>query len=1227
MWSMGSNSNNHQSYNDQNEQQQRVAAAAAAAAQMAHRISSDNQQSMLYEGATVPDFYNPYQQLSIPSGLHQAFEERRRMELTMEARAQQMRQFDQLDRHGHQRRSQVQQQVYDQDVVALASSAASDDSQERVRRNVLAQEISGDDARAPMNSERHGGGRDRKRRKNGTANSSSSIPPNSSAENSPFMTMMAEANALDKHDHHMESDNHSDGSASPLPSPESNTKSNVVSKFVEKSHSHNHQDDDEQDAEQDTPVRETSENNAALIYDVVKSPESTSSRPGSTEQDSLANLDEQTTNNEDDIPQNVVDAKVVSTPKVKSSASTTKSRKRKEPSTSKTPTAASKKRKTKSTPASSKSKTSPTKKPRATPKKTQTSTIELNSGSQPNLNQSVPSITPEEYANLDELMAQFCKVPLLAEFSRPVSLLHPELIPLYSKVVKDPIDLGKVCRAIRRRQYTNTRQVCIDTWRIFANCVKYHTHPLTREGAIPSFVSIANHLRDYFNALWMEYMIPSEISSSKKDAVSVSIRNADDKRKKMRKERYNVLLSTLLSTTCVENSANAIEKFVEMGGRVDHLDKEKVVNVSGDEDGDIAIKNVFHALSQMAKQLKRMVQEDEEVEYAVEALGIDLKRCIGPEVFEGMPWLRVKLEKRLDRLLGKILSPINEATCRGVNQSSVWGCMAAAIWARETTKRPYWPAIVLGILAPEDQKEDWHVFLTERNEARLPEKLHQGLQAGKKKAQQALNRQNDGKAERMSFFLVEFLGTHEFIWVREADIIENFNPDKDPNQQQAAAGNITKKKKSSLRGQTPANAKMLQKAIDEGRWALEEFEMQLNDPCGDQLEEYADDEEEENYTFSVLCETDDEADEADGGMGDSDDIGDMNHFGSPTGRLDDVEEINELLATDGVLDYSTAGRKNAKKRAAALKKQQVDAKKLALKKEKEEKAKEEKAKKAKAASKKSKSDSKGAKESKQKASSAEADAKKEQKELEKRRRKRERERERMIKEEERKSKKIKTEGNSVIRRGRKLGIVDKRGRAAAIVRGYLNRMAATADLKGLGLSGVLTIPAASVEGTGLLGMALAFRAAAGELEMPNTNDNPPSFKPWENIDADAPLKSEDRCSKLEKQIELIKNELEKLEKNDIRRRELISDAKKEKEEKDAAMKQSEKEARQNDMPKRKPVAKKKEASPKQSDSKDDNTEKEGDVTDQKNNGDTVVDVEIQEDGDNEANEFLGEAEA
>jgi len=45
----------------------------------------------------------------------------------------------------------------------------------------------------------------------------------------------------------------------------------------------------------------------------------------------------------------------------------------------------------------------------------------------PTMDDVVPPITDVEYENVEALMSEFCKVPFLAEFSRPVSLLHPEV--------------------------------------------------------------------------------------------------------------------------------------------------------------------------------------------------------------------------------------------------------------------------------------------------------------------------------------------------------------------------------------------------------------------------------------------------------------------------------------------------------------------------------------------------------------------------------------------------------------------------------------------------------------------------------------------------------------------------------------------------------------------------------------------------------------------------------
>lgn len=52
--------------------------------------------------------------------------------------------------------------------------------------------------------------------------------------------------------------------------------------------------------------------------------------------------------------------------------------------------------------------------------------IKRNPGT-PSMDDIVPPITDVQYENVEALMTEFCKVPFLAEFSRPVSLLHPEV--------------------------------------------------------------------------------------------------------------------------------------------------------------------------------------------------------------------------------------------------------------------------------------------------------------------------------------------------------------------------------------------------------------------------------------------------------------------------------------------------------------------------------------------------------------------------------------------------------------------------------------------------------------------------------------------------------------------------------------------------------------------------------------------------------------------------------
>ena len=410
------------------------------------------------------------------------------------------------------------------------------------------------------------------------------------------------------------------------------------------------------------------------------------------------------------------------------------------------------------------------------------------------------------------------------------------------------------------------------------------------------------------------------------------------------------------------------------------------------------------------------------------------------------------------------------------------------------------------------------------------------------------------------------ISTHEntqqrFTWVRESDIIEQFDPDEDIDSV-GNSGNKKKKHHTRDHRHNPQTERLRLKAVEEGRWALEEFEMQLNDTCGDLYLSDVDEEEEDGYSYEVLCQSDDEEDE-EMQSASAPAVASSAHSGADddTERsIADEEEITELLATEGMLDYSAAGRKIAKKRMAAIKKQKLDKEKAAQKKKKAEqdrkkKAEQDKKKKAEQ-DKKKKALAKQAKDelarkkkrkleaaasSKEKASKKklQREQQKQQKELEKRRKKRERERGIA----EKKAKKARLSLSDKKGSRKSIGIPNKKERATAVVRGYLTRIARKEDLAGLGCGGSSSaLPASAVEATGLLGMALAFRAAAGYVEMPVGKGEEPAKKPWDQIDTDGPAKAEDRIKNLEQQEELLEQEISRLERENSERRILIEQA-------------------------------------------------------------------------------------
>ena len=672
-----------------------------------------------------------------------------------------------------------------------------------------------------------------------------------------------------------------------------------------------------------------------------------------------------------------------------------------------------------------------------------------------------------------------------------------QLAKSYSSIVSLPVDLGHVCRGIRRREYKTCRDVRLDMWLVFSNCVKYNSHPGNKD-AIPSFVSIAQHLREYFNQLWQECMIPSELPENATELTRVAFEDRI-------KDRQNRLDSTgvlVLHNTFLVQLSGRLTQFLDRGGCVDRLDTNPIFHENG---GETEVDLVVQRLREFQRQLFQHAQ-DAAVEYQLVQLHGDLERCYTEDVLEDDPVMRCLFQQRMQRFLWRQCTSLHEANSRGVAQSSIWGNIAACIWARESSKKAYWPAICLGILPPPEQGEGWHHAVTERNENRLPHNLRGPLAQAKKQCEKSQKR------AKHSYFLVEFLGTHEFTWVRETDIVENFDADpaNDPNKKPAA-----KKGRASRSGANALGSKLYQRAIEECVFANNEYESVLNDAMstlnnsGQHGED--DDEDEVNYSYSVLAQSDDEADMTESHGYD---------FSEDAMSNAEVEEVNYLLAHNGYLDIAAVAKKTLKKKSPAPKKDGP---------KKKASAKDEGS-----ATKKSKPDATPKPTKAQKT---------EQKELERRRKKRTRDREKalrlMARKKHRRSSNAAADGATAEDDDGYDLSFDKKSRATAIVKAYLHRL--SKKEKSLALSGVLTMPAAMVDSTGVLGSTIAFRAAAGLLRMPDDGkEAEEKRKPWLAIDPSRPKVSQERLKLLEKKLGVLQQEIQVVRSDARTRRELAA---------------------------------------------------------------------------------------
>jgi len=92
---------------------------------------------------------------------------------------------------------------------------------------------------------------------------------------------------------------------------------------------------------------------------------------------------------------------------------------------------------------------------------------------------------------------ELCSNPVAADlFLHPVEQQHPELIEVYRKTIKRPLDLGTVARRLRAGKYEAEPERCLRrVHRVFKNCEKFNLDS-------PRYREIARHLRGYFDELW-----------------------------------------------------------------------------------------------------------------------------------------------------------------------------------------------------------------------------------------------------------------------------------------------------------------------------------------------------------------------------------------------------------------------------------------------------------------------------------------------------------------------------------------------------------------------------------------------------------------------------------------------------------------------------------------------------------------------------------------------------
>ncbi|GKY95487.1 hypothetical protein MPSEU_000510300 [Mayamaea pseudoterrestris] len=356
------------------------------------------------------------------------------------------------------------------------------------------------------------------------------------------------------------------------------------------------------------------------------------------------------------------------------------------------------------------------------------------------------AMTGSDYENLNEMMAQFFRHPLVDEYAcKPFGERHPELADIHDDVVADPIDMDLVLQRIEDRDYASSGHALDQICKVFDQALKVYNQPQVQE--VQRHVSIMHHLKDYVMLLWQEFMLPSDRPFSSDDDQECAL---FEKRASSRRARFEHRCGVPLLKAILAHIHYKLGQYLSSGGVLDGLDAE---HLSKFDKADI----LEGKLKELSFKLTIMTQQEvEPIGYTITTFYDDLKEC-APATSRHFE----KIMNRLDRFFWKIATPFYEACTRGSRFSSISAEVATIMWACDKLNtKPFYPSLCLGLIAGSNMHEDWHAAVTARNERKLPFENMRRLKSVRLKCERAAEKDPDS-----CFCLVEYLGTHQFGWL------------------------------------------------------------------------------------------------------------------------------------------------------------------------------------------------------------------------------------------------------------------------------------------------------------------------------------------------------------------------------------------------------------------------------------------------------------------------------